>query len=104
MVSNCRDLGQKELRLFPLGDLAPELAARLADLGVLLARRLKETSLRCTRRYPSGTSVYEEYYPARAKALLDEIDRALAEHYGLTDEELDFILHYDLKYRMGDAI
>jgi len=25
----------------------------------------------------------------------------LARHYGFTDEELDFILHYDIKYRMG---
>ena len=25
----------------------------------------------------------------------------LAEHYGLADEELDFIVNYDIKYRMG---
>jgi hypothetical protein len=25
----------------------------------------------------------------------------LAEHYGFTSEELDFIINYDLKYRMG---
>ena len=23
-------------------------------------------------------------------------------HYGFTDEELDFIINYDIKYRMGD--
>jgi len=27
--------------------------------------------------------------------------RALAEHYGFTDEEMDFIINYDIKYRMG---
>jgi len=32
---------------------------------------------------------------------LDEIDKALAEHYGFTEEELDFIINYDIKYRMG---
>jgi len=32
---------------------------------------------------------------------IDEIDRFLAQHYGLTDEELDFIINYDIKYRMG---
>lgn len=32
---------------------------------------------------------------------MDEIDRALARHYGLSDEELDFIINYDVKYRMG---
>ncbi len=36
-----------------------------------------------------------------AKPILDEIDRALAAHYGFTDEELDFIINYDIKYRMG---
>jgi hypothetical protein len=25
----------------------------------------------------------------------------LAAHYGLTEEELDFIINYDIKYRMG---
>jgi hypothetical protein len=25
----------------------------------------------------------------------------LAMHYGFTDEELDFIINYDIKYRMG---
>ena len=34
-------------------------------------------------------------------ALIDEIDIALADHYGFSKEELDSILNYDLKYRMG---
>ena len=28
---------------------------------------------------------------------------SLAGHYGFTAEELDFILNYDLKYRLGRA-
>ena len=32
---------------------------------------------------------------------LDEIDTVLAGHYGFTAEELDFILNYDIKYRLG---
>ncbi len=27
----------------------------------------------------------------------------LAKHYGFTEEELDFIINYDIKYRMGQA-
>lgn len=37
----------------------------------------------------------------KAKPIIDEIDRVLAEHYGFTEEELDFIINYDIKYRMG---
>ena len=35
---------------------------------------------------------------------MNEIDRVLAEHYGFTDEELDFIINYDIKYPMGKAL
>ena len=36
-----------------------------------------------------------------AKSIIDEIEHILAKHYGFTDEELDFIINYDIKYRMG---
>jgi hypothetical protein len=32
---------------------------------------------------------------------IDQIDQVLAKHSGFTDEELDFIINYDSKYRMG---
>ena len=35
------------------------------------------------------------------KPILDEIDTVLAGHYGFAAEELDFILNYDIKYRLG---
>ncbi len=35
------------------------------------------------------------------KPIIDEINRPLARHYGLSDEELDFIINYDVKYWMG---
>jgi hypothetical protein len=40
-------------------------------------------------------------YPKGSKPILDEIDCILAHHYGFTEEELDFILNYDIKYRPG---
>jgi hypothetical protein len=39
-----------------------------------------------------------------SKPIIDEIDRVLAKHYGFTDEELDFIINYDIKYRMGGEL
>lgn len=35
------------------------------------------------------------------KSILDKIDNVLVQHYGFTDKELDFIINYDIKYRMG---
>ena len=36
-------------------------------------------------------------------ATCDQAAVALAEHHGSANEELDFIINYDIKYRMGDA-
>lgn len=33
--------------------------------------------------------------------MIDDLDRMLAKHYGFTEEELDFIINYDIKNRMG---
>jgi hypothetical protein len=49
----------------------------------------------------TGNIEYREYDVSGTKPIIDEIDRVLAQHYGFTDEELDFILNYDIKYRMG---
>ena len=45
--------------------------------------------------------VYKKRY---SKPIIDEIDKKLAKHYGFTEEELDFIINYDIKYRMGDEL
>ena len=44
------------------------------------------------------------YQKKRSKQIIDEIDKVLAKHYGFTDEEIDFIINYDIKYRMGDEL
>jgi hypothetical protein len=43
-------------------------------------------------------------YPKKSKAIIDDIDRVLGRHYGFADEELDFIINYDIKYRMGAGV
>ncbi len=48
--------------------------------------------------------IYDEYYPKKSKHIIDNIDVALAKHYNFTQEELDFIINYDIKYRMGDEL
>lgn len=56
-------------------------------------------------RLNTTTKCYESYYyPVKSKPIIDEIDKVLARHYGFTEEELDFIINYDIKYRMGDEL
>ena len=68
----------------------------MADLKRRAQR--KETYYKTT-----GRVVYDEFYPRRSKPIIDKIDRVLAQHYGFTDEELDFIINYEVKYRLGLA-
>ena len=49
-------------------------------------------------------SIFESFNPQLSKPIIDEIDNVLASHYGFTEEELDFIINYDIKYRMGDEL
>jgi hypothetical protein len=47
---------------------------------------------------------YKLFFVGKSKPLIDEIDAVLAAHYGFTEEELDFIINYDIKYRMGSEL
>jgi hypothetical protein len=44
---------------------------------------------------------YAEFKVSNSKTIIDKIDHCLAKHFGFTQEELDFIINYDIKYRMG---
>ena len=101
MISNCRDLGKKEWEEFPLGRISTYEEKIIIDLGKKLSVILINTSLKKSRHYPSGIIEYNEYYPAKAKSIIDEIDNYLGSHYGFTAEEIDFIINYDYKFRMG---
>lgn len=64
---------------------------------------LKKGRKSCTYK-ATGRVEYDEYYPKLSKLIINEIDKLLARHYGFTEEELDFIINYDIKYRMGDEL
>jgi hypothetical protein len=51
----------------------------------------------------TGAVKYDEFFPRKSKQIIDKIDVALSKHYGFTAEETDFIINYDIKYRMGGA-
>ena len=52
-------------------------------------------------KFKHDTLTVQCIVPKYSKSIIDRIDSALAAHYGFTDEELDFIINYDIKYRMG---
>ncbi len=71
-------------------------------LAIRLVDDLMKNAERRNRNRADGSQQVEvNFHVGMSKAIIDEIDRVLAKHYGFTDEELDFIINYDIKYRMG---
>ncbi len=54
--------------------------------------------------YPSYLFFLSDTSIKKSKNIIDEIDTVLAEYYGFTEEESDFIINYDIKYRMGKEL
>ena len=70
-----------------------------------LATDMQQKSVRRVYNYKtSGRVEYDEFYMKLSKPIIDKIDKVLARHYGFTEEELDFIINYDIKYRMSDEL
>ena len=102
--SDCYHLNQPEISSFryTYNEKEVETICCLADR---LAKDLQKKSVRRVYCYKtSGRVEYDEFYMKLSKPIIDEIDKVLAKHYGFTEEELDFIINYDIKYRMGDEL
>ncbi len=96
--------GKDNIGAFPFEptSVSAELAQQFENLVAQLMDSFVANSARKTVRYKgSGIVEYDEFNVKYSKLIIDEIDRVLAKHYGFTDEELDFIINYDIKYRLG---
>ena len=101
ITTNCRDLAPYDIQNFHVPEsvlydpqllkFAKSYLKDLEDNSVMQVRVQKRT----------GRTETQSFKIQKSKHIIDEIDRVLAKHYGFTDKELDFIINYDIKYRMG---
>ena len=83
-------------------DISESIVLNLSTCCNQLMKDFCDNSKMLEMRYEKlGKMTIQCIYPKFSKPIIDEIDRVLAQHYGFTDEELDFIINYDIKYRMG---
>ncbi len=77
----------------------------LADLDKIAGKLVKSiehnAEVQTMQSQTRGAVEQKIYKAGKSKPIIDEIDTVLAEHYGFTEEELDFIVNYDIKYRLG---
>ncbi len=103
VFSDLRNLNRREIDGFPL-DFARALDGsertwirRAANLS----ESLQETSEFRNMRSGHDLLRVQCIIPKLSKPIIDEIDEALALHYGFSNDETDFIINYDIKYRLG---
>jgi hypothetical protein len=97
--------GKHEITSFPLSAslLNDELAVKLAHLSTKLMEDLEANKNRKQARYEkTGMVVYDEFFPRKSKAVIDLIDIELQKVFSLSDDEVDFIINYDIKFRVND--
>ena len=90
-------------RNYPVGleYMSKQTKTQLTKAAKRLTTSFKRNSQRKETGYGSaGRVVYDEFGQKPCKPIVDKIVQILAKHYGLTEEEQDFIVNYDTKYRM----
>lgn len=104
LLSDCRNLNRREVIAMPVefkSIYASDLK-NLDELAIKLMKNLQENSYMKFLTYQKhGEMNVQMFLPRLSKPIIDKIDQVLARHYGFTEEELDFIINYDIKYRMG---
>lgn len=107
--SSCQVVNSRDFNLyFDFSKLSRDNRSKLAALGETLQKDYQANSHIKERNYSkkgrSFTMRKQHFFIKYSKPIIDEIDTVLAHHYGFTEEELDFIINYDIKYRMGDEL
>lgn len=95
-----RNVNRRDINAFGFNAPSPALVADLDRLGRELMRATQAASelRKCT--YKSVGTIYNTYYLQGAtRPVLDRIDALLATHWGLTEDELGFILDFERSYR-----
>ncbi len=100
-LSDCEHINDDLVRSFPI---SPGLLQEgWDDRAVSLSRAIAGSAVakKITTKKEGHVIEYDEISASRHKREIDDVDRVLADHYGFDNEELDFIINYDIKYRMG---
>ena len=107
--SSCQVVNRRDFNFFiDFNSLEDNNLEHLVRLSEALQQDYQQNSHVIKRNYSKKgrnfTMEKQHFFIKYSKPIIDEIDKVLARHYGFTEEELDFIINYDIKYRMGNEL
>lgn len=106
LLSDERDLTRREIDSFPFDyqTIDIEMANEFDCLKTKLMSSYIKNAM--TKNVNLGDSIglvsFNEFHPKYSKEIIDKIDRLFGEYYKFTTEETNFIINYDIRFRMGN--
>ncbi len=104
IYSDCRNLNKREVfsARFDFDSVPDQTLLKLRSLSQILMLDFQKNSRLLEINYQKfGKMKIQAIYPKFSKNIIDEIDDTLAEYYGFTPMEVDYLKNFDVKYRMG---
>lgn len=98
-IGNGRNIMGRDVEEFPLG-VVDAIGARAIGLNAALMQSFKDNSFVRVRT----DCEFQEFRPSLSKSEIDEMDALFAQHFDFTAQQLDYLVNYDIKYRMGQGI
>jgi Eco57I restriction-modification methylase len=103
VLCDCEHINDAFLQSFPIP--SNWATTDWKKLGTSLSADMKANATRKVITTKQGHRIeYDEMKALRSKSRIDAIDCCLAKLYGFTEQERDFLVNYDIKYRMGDEL
>ena len=99
--SNLRDLNPADIQSFPVPLSVLESIDIQKASDAYLKKLSKNSTMLVREQKSTGHTETQSFKIQKCKPEIDEIDRLISPFYGLTDAEQDFIVTYDLKFRLG---
>jgi Eco57I restriction-modification methylase len=99
VLGNGRNITGRDVEDFPIGKFS-RWGVEAAQLNATLMASYQENSFIRVRT----DCEFQEFRQSLSKNSMDEIDKLLATHFDFTPVQLDYIINYDIKYRMGQGL
>jgi hypothetical protein len=100
VYGNGRNIALRDIQLFPC-DIPTLFESFGKQLNSVFDKLISDYKVHSEIRKRADGVIYQEFYPSYSKGIMDEVDKILAKDYQLSVEELDFVINYDIKYRLG---
>ncbi len=105
MTSDCWSLNPIDLSRFPIDidQLNEADIIKIKTLADQLMDDLLKNVVWAQRIHKNKNHTkYQQFTPRLSKEIIDKIDIYFSKHFGFDEQEIDIIINYDVKYRMGD--